>query len=162
MGMKRLFRKILGMIIVLPTVIKVHAFSLFEEKEKAVTRFGPSVTAMAKWSLRFWVPKLKDASDFGLFASRMKARFWLWKPFYDITVVRDDENTFELRVENCPFCEAFNKFGLPALGPYLCQGDWEMAKENSDKWQFKREHQIGTGDGFCDHTYLRKNDRLRI
>ena len=156
MEMKGLFRRMLGVIIVLPTVVTVYALALFEGKKKAVTRCGPRLTAMAKWSLRFWVPKLNDASEFDFFAPRMRSRFWLWKPFYDITVVKEDANTFGLRVENCPFCEALNAFGLPALGPYVCQGDWEMAKEHADKWRFKREHQIGTGDDFCDHTYLRK------
>jgi hypothetical protein len=146
----------LGLIVVLPTVIKVYALAPLIGKEKAIGHCGPKVTALAKWSLRFWVPKLKDASEFDLFAARMKDRFWLWKLFYDIAVVQEDQNTFGLRVGNCPFCEAFNSFGLSALGPYLCQGDWEIAKENADKWRFKREHQIGTGDDFCDHTYLRK------
>ena len=38
----------------------------------------------------------------------------------------------------------------------MCQADWEIAKDNRDKWTFERSYQIGTGDSFCDHTYKRK------
>ena len=79
----------------------------------------------------------------------------LWKLFYDIEILKEDPNTFKLQVTNCPFCEALAMLGLKELGPYLCQADWEVAKDNFDKWGFHRENQIGTGDPFCDHTYHR-------
>jgi hypothetical protein len=156
MTAKQLFRNIVGFVVVIPTVLRVRLLATSVGKEKAIARLGPKMTAMAKWSLRFWVPALEDASEFDLFASKMKARFRLWEPFYDIKVVKEDQNTFKLCVENCPFCEALTRLGLPELGPYVCQGDWEIARENADKWGFERDHQIGTGDAFCDHTYLRK------
>ena len=85
----------------------------------------------------------------------MRARFWLWRLFYDIEILKEDPNVFKLKVTNCPFYEALAMLGLKELGPYLCQADWEVAKDNFDKWGFHRENQIGTGDPFCDHTYHR-------
>jgi hypothetical protein len=45
--------------------------------------------------------------------------------------------------------------GVPELNSYVCQGDWEIAKEHKGKWEFEREHEIGKGDSYCDHTYKR-------
>jgi predicted ArsR family transcriptional regulator len=86
----------------------------------------------------------------------MKANFWLWKPFYDFDIAEENKNIFKLHVWNCPFCECLNGFGLTGLSPYVCEGDWAIARDNIDKWDFERSHQIGTGDSFCDHTYKRK------
>jgi hypothetical protein len=36
-----------------------------------------------------------------------------------------------------------------------------MAEANQDKWLFERNHQIGTGDAFCDHTYKRKPENRK-
>jgi hypothetical protein len=49
-----------------------------------------------------------------------------------------------------------NTVGLSYLNPHICEGDWAKANENRKKWLFERTHQIGTGDSFCDPTYLRK------
>ncbi len=156
MKAKKLFRQIVGFIIVIPATVKVYAFTPFIGKENAIAFWGPSVTAMAKRSLRYWVPKIETAAAFDSFPSRMKARFRLWRPFFDLRVVQEDHDTFKIHVQNCPFCEAFNRLGLSRMGSYFCQGDWEVAKEHSDKWGFHRKHQIGTGDTYCDHTYLRR------
>ena len=156
MKAKKFFRQIAGFMVVLPAVAKVYVLAPFIGKERAIAICGPGVTAMAKWSLRFWIPKIEDAVEFDSFPSRMKARFRLWKPFFDLSVVQEDRNIFKINVYHCPFCEAFRKLGVSEMGPYLCQGDWETAKENSDKWGLQRKHQIGTGDSFCDHTYLRR------
>lgn len=153
---KELFRQAVGILTVLPAAIRVWAYTYFWGREKAVARCGPSLTAMAKFSLRFWIPKIAHSSDFSLLSSGMKSRLWLWRPLFDINVVQDDPDTLKLNIENCPFCEAFGNLGLPEMAPYVCQGDWEMALENSDKWDFQRNCQIGTGDSFCNHTYLRK------
>jgi hypothetical protein len=56
---------------------------------------------------------------------------------------------------NCPFCEVLAALGLSRLSPYVCQGDWAFAEENKNCWGFERDHQIGTGNRFCDHTYRR-------
>ncbi len=62
-----------------------------------------------------------------------------------------------LNYSNCLLCEGFFTLRMSEIGPYLCQSDWEIAKENVDKWDFERNHQIGTGDKYCDHTYKRKH-----
>jgi hypothetical protein len=156
MKAKKLVRKIAGLTVAIPTAVKVYALAPFIGKEKAIVFWGPGVTAMAKRSLRYWVPQIKTAAEFDSFPSRIKARFRLWRPFFDLSVVQEDHDTFRIHVQNCPFCEAFNSLGMSQMGPYLCQGDWEVAKEHSDKWGFHRKHQIGTGDSYCDHTYFRR------
>lgn len=83
--------------------------------------------------------------------------FRLWKPLYDIAVTEETRDVFRIRVSNCPFCEVLNSAGLREFSPSLCEGDWTVARENAGKWDFERTHQIGTGDDFCDHTYLRKH-----
>lgn len=154
--MKKLFRQIIGIAVIGSFIIMVYLFSIFIGKEKAIRLWGPITTKMAKFSLKLWIAEIKDPSEFNQFSSRMKKNFWLWRPFYDFTVAQEDSNVFKLHIYNCPFCEVIIKSGLPELAPYLCQGDWEDAKENQDKWSFARSHQIGTGDSFCNHTYLRK------
>jgi hypothetical protein len=148
----------IGLITVLPVALKVWLTTPFLGKEKAVARWGPGITAMAKWSLRFWVPRIASAADFDVFRRKMKANFRRWKPLFDIDIEQEDRNTLKLRVKNCPFCQALFRLRLPEMAPYVCEGDWEMARDNTDKWNFQRCQQIGTGDRYCDHTYLRKQD----
>jgi predicted ArsR family transcriptional regulator len=78
-----------------------------------------------------------------------------------IQVPHEDDDTLALKYANCPFCETFNLLGLPEMGAHVCQSDWEIAKDNADLWDFERSHQIGTGDEYCDHTYLRKQAQER-
>ena len=49
--------------------------------------------------------------------------------------------------------------GFSELTHFVCDADWEIANENEDKWLFKREHQLATGDLYCDHTYLRVSNQ---
>ncbi len=71
---------------------------------------------------------------------------WL---FYDITIAEKNDNLLKLHVANCPVAEMAVRLGYSDIvGPYICQGDYEVAKDNIDKWDFKRKHQIGTGDTF--------------
>ncbi|MCP4113425.1 MAG: L-2-amino-thiazoline-4-carboxylic acid hydrolase [Desulfobacteraceae bacterium] len=154
--MKKLFRQIIGFSFGIPYVLIVKYLALFSGKEKAVQLAGEHITRMAKGSLKYWVPKTDNASEFDLFRSKMKANIRMWSFIFDVSVEKDDQDTFKITVSNCPFCEAFMKMGMPELAPYVCQGDWEKAKDNEDRWEFEREHQIGTGHSFCDHTYKRK------
>lgn len=154
--MKTLLRNITTALLLGPVIILVHLTTLFVGKEQAVSSWGPRITSLAKSSLRFWVPEIESAKDFDSFSPRMKANFWLWRPFFDIAVVEDTNDAFKIKVSNCPACEVFALTGLSGLNPYLCQGDWAKAAENTDRWLFERKHQIGTGDCFCDHTYKRK------
>ena len=74
---------------------------------------------------------------------------------YDIHVAYQDDDKIVLKYNNCPHCEAFCSFGLPEFGSYACDSDWVIADRNKNNWQFERNHQIGTGDSYCDHTYIR-------
>ncbi len=153
--MKHLFRRMAGLSLGLPIVAMVWGLSLVMGKERSVELVGPKITHLSKLALRFWIPEIRDATDFDSFRVKMRANLDVWRLFYDVTVEKDDPDTFRIRVQNCPFCEMLINAGYPEIGPHVCQGDWEVAKENAHKWRFEREHQIGTGDSFCDHTYKR-------
>ncbi len=160
--MKNLFRHTIAFIIVSPLIIFVYLAMPIIGKKKAIRLCGPLGTYIAMQSLRFFAPTLEKNEDFDIFPSKMKNNFWLWKPFYDFEITEENKDIFKLYVSNCPFCEVLNKCHLSDLGPYICQGDWEYAKSHKDQWLFKREHQIGTGDNFCDHTYIRKKGNKKI
>jgi len=154
--MKRFSRNTFVAILLSPLILFVHLASLIAGRQRTVSLVGPALTRAAKGSLRYWVPEIEGPEDFGLLSPKMRARLWLWKPFYDIMVVEDTAGVFGIRVSNCPLCEVLNGAGLRELSPYACAGDWEKARDNADKWEFERTHQIGTGDAYCDHTYRRK------
>lgn len=156
--MKTLFRQVIGVIVAGPFIIMTSLSSLFIGKEKAVKLWGPLLTSYAKWFVKLTVPTIQKASEFDRFASRLKARFRLWRSLYDYSVAYEDRNTLKMHFSNCPFCEVLKNIGLSELRPYVCQGDWAAAKDNAEKWTFERQHQIGTDDSFCDHTYKRKID----
>ncbi len=154
--MKKIIRRLIGFIVVSPFILLVYLTSIFVGKEKAIKIYGPSATFVSKQAIKLFVPKIGSADHFDSFSAGMRANFWLWKPFYDFDIAEEDQNIFKLHVLNCPFCECLGSFGLKDLSPYVCEGDWAVARDNSDKWDFERSHQIGTGDSFCDHTYKRK------
>jgi hypothetical protein len=154
--MKKWIRNVFVGIFLSPLIAYTHILSAVVGRDKAIKAVGRSLTHVAKRSLKFWVPKIARAEDFDEFAPKMKARFPLWKPLYDIDVVEETRDVIRLRVSNCPFCEVLSGVGLETLSPYVCEADWAIARENADKWSFERKHQIGTGDSFCDHAYLRK------
>lgn len=154
-NMKKIFRKIIGYMVVSPFVVASKFLSIFLGQEKAIEVVGPKLTKSAKRSLKFWVPKIDDAKDFDSFPAKMKKNFRLWKPLYDIEISEENNDVFKLHVSNCPFCEALNRLGMSKLSPYVCEGDWAIARDNTDKWKFVRNFQIGTGDSYCDHTYKR-------
>ncbi len=139
----------------LPFIIATKLLSFFLGQQKAITTMGPMITKFAKLVLRFWVPEINSPQDFDFFSEKMKKNFWIWKPFYDIQISEESKDVFKLHISNCPFCEVFNNFSVPKLSAYVCEGDWAISRDNSDKWIFERNHQIGTGDSFCDHTYKR-------
>lgn len=143
------------MIVVLPFVTAVKMLSIVIGQQEAIRKIGPMATAFAKYTLKYWVPNMIGPEDFDSFPGKMKDNFKFWRPFYDIEVFEENRDVFKLYVSNCPVCEALNGFGLPELNRYVCEGDWAIARDNSEKWVFERAHQIGTGDRFCDHTYKR-------
>jgi hypothetical protein len=153
--MKTILRKIIGYIVVLPFVFRYKILLLFIGQEKAIEDVGPRLTNSAKRFLKFWVPKIDNQKDFDSFPVKMKKNFRLWEHLFDIEISEESNDLFKLYIPNCPFCEALNKIGMSALSPYVCEGDWAIARENADKWKFERNYQIGTGDSYCDHTYKR-------
>jgi len=155
--MKQTFRKSVGMMLAVPFWVQVKILSLFVGRDRAVELSGPGVTLEGKvLGKLFIIPTIKDPGDFDVFVTKMKARMKLMKPLYDISVEHEDNEKIAFRYANCPMCEAVIALGLPELAPYFCQSDWEIARDFRDMWDFEREHQIGTGDSFCDHTYERK------
>lgn len=154
--MKALIRNALVGVFLSPLIVYAHILSALVGRDNAIRAVGRSLTHVAKRSLKFWVPEIAHAEDFDEFALKMKTRFWLWRTLYDIDIFEETKDSIRLRVSNCPLCEILNGVGLKRLSPYVCEGDWAIARENADKWCFQRSHQIGTGDSFCDHTYSRK------
>ncbi len=143
--------------VIFPIASMVHICSVFMGKQKAIEFWGPSATLTAKvLGSIFMVPRINSPLKFDTFTSRMKTRIWLMKPLYDISIAYEDKDKIVLNYVNCPLCETFSALGVKEIGPHVCQSDWEIAKENADNWDFERNHQIGTGDEYCDHTYKRK------
>lgn len=156
--MKRFLRNMFVGVFLSPLIAYVHILFTLVGRDKAIRTVGRSLTYGAKRSLKYWVPVIASAVDFDEFTPKMKSRFWLWRILYDIDITKETKDCIMLRVSNCPFCEVLNVIGLKELSPYVCEGDWAIARENVDKWCFERKHQIGTGDSFCDHTYSRKGN----
>lgn len=154
--MKKIIRNTGVAILLSPLIALVYFTSIFLGKKRAIERWGPLITSVAKLSLAYWAPKIESPNDFDTFSSKMRANFKLWRPFFDVEITEETDDTFKIHVFNCPFCETLSNTGLSDLSPYVCEADWQKADENKDKWMFEREHQIGTGDSFCDHTYKRK------
>lgn len=156
--MKNVFRLFIGFIVAIPVAVPTHLLSLFTGKEKAVKILGPSVTAMAKLLQQFFPPTISKASEFDRFKSRLYDRQKIWGLLYDYPVEYPDEDTAKLVIKNCPFAEALIHLNISEFGHYMCEGDWEVAKDNAEKWQFERNCTIGTGGTICDFTYKRIHD----
>lgn len=152
---KKIFGYIVAFFILLPFVLFVHIARIFIGKEKAVQICVPYATSIAKSLLGIMLPKIESPADFALFREKTKANFWMWKLIYNVGVKEDNEDILKLNIRNCPFCELLPVFGIPELSSHVCQGDWEFAKDNAGLWTFERQHEIGKGDSFCDHTYKR-------
>jgi len=155
--MKKQFRIMIGFIITIPFYILINVFSLFIGRKEAIKFWGPVVTfivkIMAEISL---IPKVKSYKEFDVFVAKMKRNISFLGILYDVSVTYEDNDTIILNYKNCPHCEAFFTLGLSELGQYACDSDWEIARDNSDLWDFERNNQIGTGDNYCNHTYKRK------
>lgn len=156
--MKDWLSRCVGFVIALPYALAIWVSSPFVGKKRAVGFWGPRVTSLAKRVVVLSLPRIRNASEFDQFRLKLEANMRLWRSIYDVSVNRLDDDTVQLYITNCPFCETFDRLRLSEVKPFVCQGDWEAAEVHSDKWKFERDHQIGTGDAFCDHTYK----RLRI
>ncbi len=114
---------------------------------------APGVTKLAKSMQQFFPPKIDNASEFENFKTRLKDKRRIWRLLFDYPIDHIDAHTVKLSIQNCPFVEAAIKLKLPELGPHICQGDWDVAKDNSEKWTFERSGTIGTGCEICDFVY---------
>lgn len=157
--MKNFLRNLIALIIVSPMMILVLISSAFMGKAGAIRLWGPLLTVFTKLSLMILVPKVNSASEFDEFKTRLKSRFWLWRPFFTLSVVEENNDRIQLKIDNCPFCEVFQTAGLQGMAPYICNADWKLARESRDKWGFERSREIGKGDSFCDTTYTRIENR---
>ena len=152
---KNILRIVFGFFIVTPFALFTHLISVFTGKQKAVAILGPTVTIFAKSIQQFFPPKIIKASEFDLFKSKLKDKHKIWSILFDYPIEYPDENTAKLVIQNCPFAKSMTKLKVSELGYYMCQGDWEVAKENSEKWEFERTCTIGTDGTICDFTYKR-------
>jgi hypothetical protein len=153
--LKRGFRYVVGFLTVAPFIVATKLLAAVVGVEKAVAIIGPMVTGVAKLSLKLSMPRIATKEEFDMFTVKMERTLKLWKPFFDVEIAERNRDLLKLRIANCPFCEVLSACGQEGLSPYVCQGDWDFAEANRDKWQFARRHQIGSGDRFCDHTYKR-------
>lgn len=153
--MKNEFRLFTGFVVVAPIAFLTYFISFFTGKQRATAILGPTVTILAKSMQQFFPPKINKASEFDLFKSKLKGKQKIWSILYDYPIDCSNENTAKLVIKNCPFAEAIIKLNISEIGYYMCQGDWEVAKDNSDKWKFERSCTIATGGTACDFTYKR-------
>lgn len=154
--MKRLVRNSITFVVLSPVILITYICSLFVGKERAERLMGPILKFFTVQVLKVLVPSIKARDDFHLFTPKMRAKFVLWKPLWDVRVDYEDENTCRLHISNCPFCEVLKGMKLPLLAGSVCEADWILAQKNADKWIFERTSQIGTGDTYCNSTYKRK------
>jgi len=159
--MEEILRQLIGFIIIGPFILSIKFLSLFLNREKAVAIISPLIIKVAKIFVRILVPYVNNADDFDKLKDTITKRAPRLRLFYDITFAEKNDNLLKLHVANCPVAEMAERLGYTELGPVICQGDWEVARDNIDKWDFERKHQIGTGDRFCDHTYKRKQGKER-
>jgi len=117
---------------------------------------GPFVAKLAKFLVAISIPNIDKPEEFEVFKFRLKRRLSFWGPLYDISYVHEDINMIKLNILNCPVCELFQKFGIMELSKYACEGDLAVARDNSEKWEFSRTTEIGTGGQYCDNTFNRK------
>ncbi len=154
--MKKILRQLVAFIVVGPFILCIKILSFFSSREKAIEIMSPIIVKVAKIFVRILVPNVKNATDFDILKDTITKRASRLWPFYDISIAENNDNLLKLHVANCPFAELAIRLGYIDIGPFVCQGDWEVAKDNINKWDFERKHQIGTGDSYCDHTYKRK------
>ena len=156
--MKKLFRVCIGLLAVAPIAGLTYLFAFMMGKQQAVQRLGGVVTQYAKLFQQFFPPTISKASEFDLFKEKVKPQhplYKVWSLLYDYPVEYPDDDSVLLVIKNCPFSDALKMLKLPEFGEYMCQGDWEVARENSHKWRFERTGTIGTGCEVCDFWYIR-------
>ncbi len=154
--LKKSLRIFTGLLIAIPFVLSTLFLSMFIGRKRSIEYLGPFLSKFAKFLVALTIPHIEKPEDFELFKTRLKQRFAFWKPLYDISYIQDDKDTLKLNILNCPFCEVFQKCGFMEFGKYVCEGDLAVARDNSEKWDFTRTTEIGTGGKCCNNTYKRK------
>lgn len=155
--MKKTVRLSVGYLMVLPFFIFSYVFIFLTGRKRAVQIWGPIVSKYIQWIAELvFVPRIKDSNQFDVFIVKMKRTAQRMRLLCDIKIAYQDNDKIVLNYMNCPHCEALIKLGLPEIASYACNSDWDIAKKNINKWDFERNTQIGDGDEFCDHTYIRK------
>lgn len=141
-----------------PIALLTHLLSIIIGKKRAIKKLGLIVTLSAKSMQKYFPPKINNALEFDEFMEKVKPKYNLykfWSIIFDYPVKFPDENSVLLEIKNCPFADALKAFRVTEFGNYMCQGDWEVAKDNSKKWKFERKGTIGTGCKVCDFKYVR-------
>ena len=154
----KIIRNISGYTIALPFYILFLILRLFLKRETATDLLRPAVKRYVALLAEITIiPQINTSADFDKFMKKLKRNINFFKPLYDIGIQHEDGDKIILCYSNCPHCEAFLSLGLPELSKAACDSDWVIADKNRDFWLFERNHQIGSGDMYCDHTYIRKD-----
>jgi hypothetical protein len=151
------FRALLGYLFVVPFAFLTYGLMPFLGRQRAIGRVGKLLTKTTVFCLGLLVPDISSPSEFAVFQKRIKRNFMFLSPLYDLKIARHTENGIEFNVHHCFVTSALKKAGLSDMCHYACAADWVVAKKNKECWEFSRQHTIGTGGPFCNHTYMRKN-----
>lgn len=84
---------------------------------------------------------------------------YLWEKgnALEIEVISKDSARYEYRVTRCKYAEMYQELGLEEIGSLLsCNRDAKFIEGYAPHIEFKREHTIMKGDGFCDFCYTVK------
>lgn len=139
-----------------PFMLSTVLLSAMTGRSRAVHVVGKMLTGLAVKFVGFAIPVIHSPEQFDRFRGKVKRNYSLFGILYDINVTKENSDTIQFNIHNCPFCETLLKYGFYDLSKYACAGDWVIAKENKDKWMFSRQQTIGTGGAFCNPTYSRK------
>jgi hypothetical protein len=155
--MKNILRLIVGFLYVSPFFILIYVSAVFIGRKKSIAFWGAVFNFMITKVVEILlIPKIKTPDDFHIFSQKIKRNLLFIKPLYDVSINYSNSSKIVMRYNNCPHCQAFMILGLSEICPLICKSDWDIADKNSKLWDFDRTHQIGTGDKYCNHTYIKK------
>jgi hypothetical protein len=153
---KKVNRSIIGHALMAPFMIGVVLLSAITGRAKAVRIIGKLLTGAAKKFVVLAIPAIASPDEFDGFREKVKRNYARYRILYDIKVTEENADTIQFNIRHCPFSKTLHRYGFYDLSKYACAADWLIAKENTDKWLFSREHTIGTGGMFCNPRYSRK------
>jgi hypothetical protein len=144
-----------GSLFIFPFVLMVYSLTPLIGRMKAIQIVGKLLSNYAAFGLNLFLPKIKSSEEYFIFQRKIKENYLYLGKLYDLQVRSETLDTIEFRVNYCPIAILLKRFGMPELRKYSCAGDWILAQKNKNYWTFKRDHTIGTGGNFCNHTYCR-------